>query len=109
MKKTATQPDVSASNEKPSLTKMKTILAQVHLLTALEELTDLRKTLRVQGRALDELRQKPNLPANVVAELLATVQRRDHKFASRLARLQAGVKKASRLLIPPDPQPQQVI
>lgn len=94
----------TASDSKPSLEKAKIILAQVHLLTALEELTDLRQTMRLQGVALAELRQKPNLPPAVVTELLATVQRRDRKFASRLTKLRTGLKKASRLLIPADAQ-----
>lgn len=87
---------------KPSLEQAKTILAQVYLLTVGEELTDLRRTMRLQAVALAELRQKPNLPPAVVTELLATVQRRDRKFARRLGKLQTHVNKAGRLLIPPD-------
>lgn len=94
-----------SATPKPSLEQAKTILAQVHLLTALEELTDLRRTMSLQAVALAELRQKPNLPPAVVTELLATVQRRDRKFARRLGKLQTSVNKASRLLIPPDAKP----
>lgn len=86
--------------------KMRSLLAQIYLMSALEELTDLRKTLRLQGRALDELRQKSCLPPDVVTELLATVQRRDHKFASRLATLRTNVRKASNLLTPDDEEPE---
>ena len=102
-----TSPEPSAANagETPSMGKMKTLLAQIYLMSALEELTDLRKTLRLQGRALDELRQKPNLPSDVVNELLATVQRRDHKFASRLATLRTDVRKANNLLISEGAEP----
>lgn len=102
MSTAAPDPEVDVTSEKPSLTKMKTILAQIYLMSALEELTDLRKTLRLQGRALDELRQKPSLPSDVVTELLATVQRRDHKFASRLAALRTSVRKANNLLLQTD-------
>jgi len=91
---------------KPSLEMAKTILAQVHLLTALEELTDLRRTMRLQAVALAELRKKTNLPPAVVTELLATVQRRDRKFACRLGKLQTSVNKASQLLIPDARKPE---
>lgn len=91
---------------KPSLEQAKTILAQVYLLTAHEELTDLRRTMRLQAVALAELRQKSNLPPEVVTELLATVQRRDRKFARRLGKLQTNVNKASRLLIPAARKPE---
>ncbi len=91
---------------KPSLEQARTILAQVYLLSVLEELTDLRRTMRLQAVALTELRKKTNLPPAIVTELLATVQRRDHKFSRRLGKLQTHVNKASRLLISPDGKPQ---
>ena len=89
---------------KPSLEMARTILAQVYLLTALEELTDLRKTMRLQAVALIE-KLKPGQFSNNNGQSgsdLATVQRRDRKFARRLGKLQTSVNKASRLLIPPD-------
>lgn len=101
----APEPRDADTDSKPSLEKAKTLLAQIHLLSALEELTDLRKTMRLQAVALDELRQKPSLPPNVVTELLATVQRRDRNFAGRLTKLRTSLNKASRLLIPADAQP----
>ena len=91
---------------KPSLENARTILAQVYLLTALEELTHLRKTMRLQAVALAELRQKPNLPPAVVTELLATIQRRDRKYSRRLGKLQTSVNKASQLLISPNGKPE---
>ncbi len=87
---------------KPSLEQARIVLSQIHLLTALEELTDIRQTMRLQSEALAELREKPNLPPAVVTELLATVQRRDRKFDRRLANVQTSVNKASRLLLPTD-------
>jgi hypothetical protein len=101
IKSAALGPGLEVTDSLPSMEKMKTILAQIHLLTALEEISDLRKTMRLQAVALDELRQTPVLPPAVVTELLATVQRRDRKFSSRLARLRHNVSKASKFLTPP--------
>ena len=103
----APEPGQAPCDSKPSLEKAKTILAQIHLLAALEELTGLRKTLRLQAVALDESRQKTSLPPAVVTELLATVQRRDRKFASRLAKLRTHLNKASRHLIPAEAEPRK--
>ncbi len=102
----APDPRATDPDEMPSTGKMKTLLAQIHLIAALEELTDLRKMMRLQAVALDELRQKPSLPPDVVTELLATIQRRDRKFASRLAKLRTSISKASRLLTPLDGKPE---
>jgi hypothetical protein len=97
---------IESAAPKPSLEHAKTILAQVYLLTALEELTDLRRTMRLQAVALAELRQKSSLPPAVVTELLATVQRRDRQFVRRLGKLQTNVNKANRHLIPLDGEPE---
>ena len=104
-KSTSPAPRDADPDEKPSTGKMRSLLAQLHLTCVLEELTDLRKTLRLQAAALDEYQHKSNLPPEVVTELIATVQRRDRQFATRLAKLRTTVSKANRLLTPPDDQP----
>ena len=89
---------------KPLLEMAKTMLAQVYLLTALEELTHLRKTMRLQAEAITTKLDRGafrNDNGQSGADL-ATVQRSARKFARRLGKLQTNVNKASRLLIPPD-------
>ena len=93
-----------STTPKPSLEQARTILAQVHLLTALEELTHLRKTMRLQAEAITTKLDRGafrNDNGQSGADL-ATVQRSARKFARRLGKLQTNVNKASRLLIPPD-------
>ena len=89
----------------PSPNKLKTLLGQVCLQDAIEQLTDLRKTMRLHALSLDEFLQKASLPPAVVSELLATIQRRDRECASRLASVRTFLTKASRLLIQPEAQP----
>ena len=89
---------------KPSLEQARIVLSQIHLLTALEELTDLRRTMRLQAVVLTEKLDRGAFRNDngQSGTDLATVQRSARKFARRLGKLQTHVNKASRLLIPPD-------
>ena len=80
----------------------KSLLAQLHLLAAIKELTELRRTLRLRDLGMDEWREKFRKAGFPVATgWVETVQRLDRELASRLAKLRTTLKKANQLLTTP--------
>jgi hypothetical protein len=95
---TFTQPPTPTPADPPSLTQTQTLLAQIHLHDAEDELAALRKTLRQHRAALKELRKSGALTTGFFDDLLVALDRRDRRLSTRLAKVQDTVTNALHLL-----------
>ena len=99
--KTKSAPLPSLADETATLSpaQRKSLLAQIHLLAAMKELSALRRTVRLRTVGLDEWRQKSRKAGSPVAlEWLETMERLDGDFARRLGKLRTTVSQANQLL-----------